>query len=498
MVLGDWQKLWGTLDKDGNGTLDQSEIEVLLQRMGKEIPIEEMMKQIDTDGDGTIDKAEFSEWFRANPNSNLAVGCGRIVDVVFRGGSILVESGNWQLEGVKVLGAATHGVVAANQCALTLDHSTVADCGGRGLLISDDAHVKMDGCELLGNYMGGICCGEQTELVAHRCKIVHAYPVAVPALRPFSPTIHLSGTPGSEKKRPPLYTGSQSMPNMTDHAAASRPSSRGLERKGSSSKLEGPLRLEPLLDTEAEEGEEEAEEDGDEPGGSALDPFLGMPEEDDAEYGHGVLAFGGARVELTDSVLMGLHGSGLVLADETECKLAHCEVNDCREEGIFACGSCKLHCVETTVAGAQTGLMLVDTAVATLVNVIVSECVGNGMLAAGASSLSAEGCQIHGNGGNGVRAVAAAELRLTGSTIGNNGHGAAAIDFASAAACKLVVRRAALSPRRATTLNSSTPSPPSRRRTAFRRRSQPRRATSARRRRARPPQKTRDPRRSWR
>jgi hypothetical protein len=137
------------------------------------------------------------------------------------------------------------------------------------------------------------------------------------------------------------------------------------------------LRLEPLLDTEAEEGEEEAEEDSEEPGGSALDPFLGMPEEDDAEYGHGVLAFGGARVELTDSVLVGLHGSGLVLADETECTLAHCEMNDCREEGIFACGSCKLHCVETTVAGAQTGLMLVDTAVATLVNVIVRECVGN-------------------------------------------------------------------------------------------------------------------------
>ena len=166
MVLGDWQKLWGTLDKDGNGTLDQSEIEVLLQRMGKEIPIEEMMKQIDADGDGTIDKAEFSEWVRANPNSNLAVGCGRIVDVVFRGGSILVESGNWQLEGVKVLGAATHGVVAANQCALTLDHSTVGDCGGRGLLISDDAHVKMDGCELLGNYMGGICCAGVAALLA--------------------------------------------------------------------------------------------------------------------------------------------------------------------------------------------------------------------------------------------------------------------------------------------------------------------------------------------
>jgi hypothetical protein len=85
-----------------------------------------------------------------------------------------------------VLGAATHGVVAANQCALTLDHWTVADCGGRGLLISDDAHVKIDGCELLGSYVGGICCGEQTELVAHRCKIVHAYPVAVPALRPYS------------------------------------------------------------------------------------------------------------------------------------------------------------------------------------------------------------------------------------------------------------------------------------------------------------------------
>jgi hypothetical protein len=86
------QELWDTLDKDGNGTLDSSEVAVLLKLMGKDIDIDDMMEELcvtfylacgyaapltilrncsDTDGDGSVDRVEFSEWFRAQEEMEM-------------------------------------------------------------------------------------------------------------------------------------------------------------------------------------------------------------------------------------------------------------------------------------------------------------------------------------------------------------------------------------------------------------------------------------------
>jgi hypothetical protein len=58
--------LFDQLDKDNSGTLDQIELEALLQQLGHEVNPDEvakMMSYMDADGEGEISKNEFMAYF---------------------------------------------------------------------------------------------------------------------------------------------------------------------------------------------------------------------------------------------------------------------------------------------------------------------------------------------------------------------------------------------------------------------------------------------------
>lgn len=65
-VASDVDNAFSKFDKDGNGTIDRSEMEAVMKDLGCPLgsdDLNELMSKVDEDGNGQIDKDEFTRWF---------------------------------------------------------------------------------------------------------------------------------------------------------------------------------------------------------------------------------------------------------------------------------------------------------------------------------------------------------------------------------------------------------------------------------------------------
>jgi hypothetical protein len=61
-------KIWVSVDQNGDGHLDKDEVKQVFAQMGKQLPekdFEVVMAAMDTDGNGTVEYDEFSVWWKA-------------------------------------------------------------------------------------------------------------------------------------------------------------------------------------------------------------------------------------------------------------------------------------------------------------------------------------------------------------------------------------------------------------------------------------------------
>lgn len=80
---------------------------------------------------------------------------GRVVDVTVEGGSILAQqAGTWEITGVTITGAATHGIVVTEEARVQISLSAISGCGGRGIATADRAELDVTSCQLARNWMG--------------------------------------------------------------------------------------------------------------------------------------------------------------------------------------------------------------------------------------------------------------------------------------------------------------------------------------------------------
>lgn len=65
-MLEEIQEIFAHFDRDGNGTIDASELGALLEALGAEMSPEELavgLEAIDGDGNGTVEFDEFLAWW---------------------------------------------------------------------------------------------------------------------------------------------------------------------------------------------------------------------------------------------------------------------------------------------------------------------------------------------------------------------------------------------------------------------------------------------------